>query len=272
MSASFAYLGIPGLLISVAGSTVLGIALLRRRYRPRPTGWLLATWLPTLVALSGLIALGAALLPMLWAWALAGRILRTDHPRPTTTELPAARPAPSPSEHLTETAAGSGPAAVSASTQLRRRRSSAPTAPGTSPKQLRRSARVTGGWGGDELLGVAVERPALEQLEVEVARATEDRAGPGPSGDDGEDRHLQAVDQAAAIAAQFSDRLACERSGTSDSSLSRATMSTASPLSMVASGQPRVSCNVEDTTVAGMRIVRTFHSSSVLGSMPEDMI
>jgi hypothetical protein len=33
-----------------------------------------------------------------------------------------------------------------------------------------------------------------------------------------------------------------------------------------------VSCNVEDTTVAGMRIDRMFHSSSVLGSMPEDMI
>ena len=49
-------------------------------------------------------------------------------------------------------------------------------------------------------------------------------------------------------------------------------MSTASPLTMVASGQPRVSCNVEEITVAGMRIVRTFHSSSELGSMPAVMI
>jgi hypothetical protein len=49
-------------------------------------------------------------------------------------------------------------------------------------------------------------------------------------------------------------------------------MSTALPLTMVASGQPRVSCSVAEMTVAGMRIVRTFHSSSVLGSMPEDMI
>jgi hypothetical protein len=88
METSFAYLGIPGMLLSVAGSTLLGVALLRRRFRPRITGWLLATWLPTLVALSGIIALGAALLPMLWAWALAGRILRTDHPRTATTELP----------------------------------------------------------------------------------------------------------------------------------------------------------------------------------------
>lgn len=76
----------------------------------------------------------------------------------------------------------------------------------------------------------------------------------------------------AAISAQFSDRLAGDRSGTSDRSLSRATISTASPLTMVASGQPRVSRRVEEITVAGMRIVRTFHSSSALGSMPEDMI
>jgi hypothetical protein len=96
MDTSFAYLGIPGMLISVVGSTVLGIALLRRRFRPRLTGWLLATWLPALVALSSLIALGAALLPMLWAWALAGRILRTDHPRPATTELPSRATSPEP--------------------------------------------------------------------------------------------------------------------------------------------------------------------------------
>ena len=76
----------------------------------------------------------------------------------------------------------------------------------------------------------------------------------------------------AAISLRFIDRLPCERSGTSDSSLSLATTSTAAPLSMVASGQPRVSCNVEDTTVAGMCIVLTFHSSSEWGSMPDVMI
>src|SRR5579864_4023782 len=48
----------------------------------------------------------------------------------------------------------------------------------------------------DELLGVAVERPALDQLEVEVVRTAEDRLFPGPAGDHGEDRHLDAVNQA----------------------------------------------------------------------------
>ena len=47
----------------------------------------------------------------------------------------------------------------------------------------------------DELLDVAVERPALDQLEVEVGRTLEDRVHPGLTGDHGEERHLDAVDQ-----------------------------------------------------------------------------
>jgi hypothetical protein len=70
---SFAFLGIPGMLVSLVGSAVLGAALLRRGFRPRVTGRLLVTWPITLVALSAVIALGAALLPLLWAWGLAGR-------------------------------------------------------------------------------------------------------------------------------------------------------------------------------------------------------
>jgi hypothetical protein len=46
----------------------------------------------------------------------------------------------------------------------------------------------------DELLGVTVERPVLDQLQVEVGRTLEDRVQPGLTGDDREERHLQAVD------------------------------------------------------------------------------
>src|SRR5215204_2509303 len=53
----------------------------------------------------------------------------------------------------------------------------------------------------------------------------------------------------AAISARFIDRLPWERNGTSDSSLSRATTSTASPLTTVASGQSRGPSSVVDTTV-----------------------
>src|SRR5262245_58452282 len=52
------------------------------------------------------------------------------------------------------------------------------------------------GWSVDELLDIAVERSALNQLEVEVGRTLEDRVITGLTGDDGEERHLDAVDQA----------------------------------------------------------------------------
>src|SRR6202035_4670808 len=53
----------------------------------------------------------------------------------------------------------------------------------------------------------------------------------------------------AAISARFIDRVPCERNGTSDSFLSRATTSTVSPLTTVASGQSRDPSSVVDTTV-----------------------
>jgi hypothetical protein len=83
---SFVILGIPGMFVSMAGSAVLGFALLRRGFRPRATGWLLLTWPVTLFSIAAVIAQGAALMPMLWAWALAGGALasaRADDARRT---------------------------------------------------------------------------------------------------------------------------------------------------------------------------------------------
>ena len=71
----FAIAGIPGLLVSMIGSIVLGIGLLRRGFRPRVTPVLLLAWFPLMIVLSNLIALGAATVPWLFAWALAGRAL-----------------------------------------------------------------------------------------------------------------------------------------------------------------------------------------------------
>jgi hypothetical protein len=65
----------------------------------------------------------------------------------------------------------------------------------------------------------------------------------------------------AAISARFMDRLPCERNGTSDSSLSRATASTASPRTTVASGQSRGPSRVVDTTVAGRLLIRVTQGS-----------
>jgi hypothetical protein len=72
---SFLFLGMPAVLLSLIGNTTLGIGLLRRGYRPVATGWLLALFLPLLFLLSTLIALGAAIMPMVWAWAISGRAL-----------------------------------------------------------------------------------------------------------------------------------------------------------------------------------------------------
>jgi hypothetical protein len=76
-----------------------------------------------------------------------------------------------------------------------------------------------------QLLDVAVERPALDQLKVEVGRTLEDRVHSGLTGDHREDCHLDTVDQTGAISARFIDRLPCERNGTLDSSLSQTTSS-----------------------------------------------
>jgi hypothetical protein len=48
----------------------------------------------------------------------------------------------------------------------------------------------------DELLDVAVERPVLDQLQVEVGRPLKDRVHSGLTGDDREKRQLQVVDEA----------------------------------------------------------------------------
>jgi hypothetical protein len=46
----------------------------------------------------------------------------------------------------------------------------------------------------DELLDMTVERPVLDQLQVEVGRPLEDRVQPGLTGDDREERHLHIID------------------------------------------------------------------------------
>ena len=90
----------------------------------------------------------------------------------------------------------------------------------------------------DELGGATVERPALERLQVEVGALPAKigvvagwRRSPGTASP------ATRSTSPAASSARSSVRLPRERSGTSDSSWSRATISTASPLTTVASGQ-----------------------------------
>lgn len=65
---------VPGMLLSLIGSTVLGIALLRAGHRPRLTGWLLAFAFP--LGLIGSTVLGhnsLGMLPLGLAWAATAR-------------------------------------------------------------------------------------------------------------------------------------------------------------------------------------------------------
>jgi hypothetical protein len=69
----FVALMIPGLLLSVIGSTVLGVVLLRTGHQPRLTGWLLAFSLPLLVIGSAVVGHnGFGILPLMIAWAATG--------------------------------------------------------------------------------------------------------------------------------------------------------------------------------------------------------
>ena len=112
---------------------------------------------------------------------------------------------------------------------------------------------------------MAVERPAVDQLEVEVGRTLEDRVHPGLTGDHREERHLDAVDQTSGHQRPVHRQAPGERNGTSDSSLSRATTSAASPLTRVASGQLRGPSSVVDTTVVGRFLIRVFTGVTHLG-------
>lgn len=63
----------PGLLLTLIGSTLLGIALSRRRAAPRFGAWLLALSIPLTLLLTGLIGhLSGRLLGLDLAWIVLG--------------------------------------------------------------------------------------------------------------------------------------------------------------------------------------------------------
>jgi len=91
---SFLFVGMPGLLLTALGSTTLGIALLRKGFRPLPTGILLAAFIPLFLAITQVTSMGSAILPVVWAWAIAGRRVSRELTTPTAAAAQA-RPAAS---------------------------------------------------------------------------------------------------------------------------------------------------------------------------------
>jgi hypothetical protein len=79
---------LPGLLLTLIGSTVLGIALLRNGFRPRATSWLLTLTIPLVMGILQVTSLGSAALPTMFAFGIAGRRIARADP---TGEVPTIR-------------------------------------------------------------------------------------------------------------------------------------------------------------------------------------
>lgn len=70
---------LPGLLLTLLGSTALGITLLSKRFRPVLPATLLAAIVPLTFAILQVTSMGSAALPVIFAFALLGRrIARTS--------------------------------------------------------------------------------------------------------------------------------------------------------------------------------------------------
>ncbi|WP_148575119.1 hypothetical protein [Nocardioides caldifontis] len=79
---------IPVVLVTMLGSTVLGVTLLRRGVRPRASAWLLALAFPLALVVTSVTSMGNIVLPIAFAFGLLGR--RMAQPVPAA---PAASPA-----------------------------------------------------------------------------------------------------------------------------------------------------------------------------------
>jgi len=92
-----------GLLISLIGSTMLGIALLRNGFRPRATSWLLTLNIPLAIVILQITSMGSAILPIMFAFAIIGRQIAR--------EVPAQTPAvPAPANSFTRGSSSAGTA------------------------------------------------------------------------------------------------------------------------------------------------------------------
>ena len=70
--------GLPGILVTLLGSSVLGLALLLNGFRPRPSAALLLGAFPLALAITQVTSMGSAALPIAFAFALCGRRIRRE--------------------------------------------------------------------------------------------------------------------------------------------------------------------------------------------------
>lgn len=70
---------VPGLLLTLIGSTVLGIALLRARFVPRTSAWLLTLVIPLVIVILQVTSMGSAALPIMFAFGILGHRMAHEH-------------------------------------------------------------------------------------------------------------------------------------------------------------------------------------------------
>jgi hypothetical protein len=78
----------PFLLLTMVGSTLLGIALLRRGMRPTAPAWLLTLAVPGLVVISMVTSLGNVALPIMFAFGILGRRIAAETTQPSVVAEP----------------------------------------------------------------------------------------------------------------------------------------------------------------------------------------
>jgi hypothetical protein len=78
----------------MVGSTMLGLTLVRRGYRPRVTGWLLALSVPLSVVIGLFTSMGSGALPEMFAFGIAGHLLARSGEVDVATEAATLRSRP----------------------------------------------------------------------------------------------------------------------------------------------------------------------------------
>jgi hypothetical protein len=84
---------VPALVLTLAGSTVLGVTLLVRRSAPRLPALLLALAIPLALLITQVTALGNAVLPVMFAFGITGRRLASGLATPEHVSTAGARAA-----------------------------------------------------------------------------------------------------------------------------------------------------------------------------------
>src|SRR3954452_7426304 len=80
---------LPAVLATMLGSSVLGISLLVKGFRPRASAWLLALTLPLAIVITMFTSMGNMVLPIAFAFGIVGRRIAVEQ----SGELTAVRPA-----------------------------------------------------------------------------------------------------------------------------------------------------------------------------------